>query len=101
MALQLIDRTRGETSRERVYGRLRGAITSAELVPGRRLSENELAGQLGVSRTPIREALALTRTVIEPSNDVYIALWRACRNAELWTPVHTEIVRDRLGLVTR
>lgn len=61
MPLPLIDRHRGENARARVYLTLREAITTAELVPGRRLSENELAGQLGVSRTPIREALALLR----------------------------------------
>lgn len=61
VTLQLIDRARGEVTRDRVYFTLREAIITAELVPGRRLSENELAGQLGVSRTPIREALALLR----------------------------------------
>ena len=34
---------------------------SAELEPGRRLSENELAEWLGVSRTPVREALVRLR----------------------------------------
>jgi len=61
VTLQLIDRSRGAITRDRVYLTLREAITAAHLVPGRRLSENELAGQLGVSRTPIREALALLR----------------------------------------
>ena len=61
MSLQLIDRSRAAITRDRVYLTLREAITTAQLVPGRRLSENELAGQLGVSRTPIREALALLR----------------------------------------
>lgn len=61
MALELIDRTAAGATRDRVYLTLREAITVASLVPGRRLSENELAGELGVSRTPIREALALLR----------------------------------------
>ncbi len=61
MTFETIDRGRGETSRDRLYLRLREAITTAALEPGRRLSENELARQLGVSRTPIREALALLR----------------------------------------
>jgi DNA-binding GntR family transcriptional regulator len=43
------------------YERLLDAIVSAELEPGRRLSENELSELLGVSRTPIREALARLR----------------------------------------
>ncbi len=61
MTLRAIDRSTGEATRARVYRSLREAITSAQLVPGRRLSENELAAQLGVSRTPIREALALLK----------------------------------------
>jgi GntR family transcriptional regulator, rspAB operon transcriptional repressor len=44
-----------------VYDTLREAIVTTELVPGRRLSEAELAGILGVSRTPIREALVRLR----------------------------------------
>lgn len=46
---------------ERAYSVLRDAIVAAELEPGRRLSENELAEQLGISRTPVREALARLR----------------------------------------
>jgi DNA-binding GntR family transcriptional regulator len=45
------------TARARVYANLRDAIVRAELAPGRQLSENELAASLGVSRTPVREAL--------------------------------------------
>ena len=37
---------------------LRQAIVDHELEPGRRISEDELAAQMGVSRGPIREALA-------------------------------------------
>jgi DNA-binding GntR family transcriptional regulator len=40
-----------------VYGRLRVAIRHQELKPGDRLREAELAERLGVSRTPVREAL--------------------------------------------
>jgi DNA-binding GntR family transcriptional regulator len=39
------------------YGWLRGEILSGRLRPGQALSENEVAQQLGVSRTPIREAI--------------------------------------------
>ena len=44
-----------------MYAVLRDAIIRTELAPGRRLSENELATWLGVSRTPIREALVRLR----------------------------------------
>jgi DNA-binding GntR family transcriptional regulator len=47
--------------RDRVYTALREAIVSTELKPGRQLSENELADLLGVSRTPVREALVRLR----------------------------------------
>jgi DNA-binding GntR family transcriptional regulator len=50
----------GSTSRQ-VYSALREAIIAGELEPGQRLSENELSERFGVSRTPIREALALLR----------------------------------------
>jgi DNA-binding GntR family transcriptional regulator len=49
-------RRRGRTRTE-VYGRLRDAIVATELAPGCQVSENELATWLGVSRTPVREAL--------------------------------------------
>lgn len=53
---------RGQTpARALVYATLRDAIVRTELEPGRQLSENELAAWLGVSRTPIREALVRLR----------------------------------------
>jgi GntR family transcriptional regulator, rspAB operon transcriptional repressor len=61
MRIHLSDRASGGSAREQVYVALREAIVSAELEPGRRLSENELADALGVSRTPVREALGRLR----------------------------------------
>jgi DNA-binding GntR family transcriptional regulator len=55
------DRTSPVSARARAYRALKDAIVRAELEPGRRLSENELAALLGVSRTPVREALARLR----------------------------------------
>ncbi len=45
------------TSSERVVARVRDMILDGRLSPGARLGEVELAGRLGVSRTPVREAL--------------------------------------------
>jgi DNA-binding GntR family transcriptional regulator len=59
--IETVDRTSGSTTSEQVYLALREAIVSAELRPGLKLSENELGGELGVSRTPVREALARLR----------------------------------------
>lgn len=42
---------------DQVVDRLRAAIETGQLAPGQRLIEAELAGQLGVSRAPLREAL--------------------------------------------
>lgn len=43
--------------RDVVFNTLREAILQGELVPGERLMEKQLAEKLGVSRTPIREAI--------------------------------------------
>lgn len=43
--------------RDVVFNTLRQAILKGELVPGQRLMEIQLAKQLGVSRTPVREAI--------------------------------------------
>jgi DNA-binding GntR family transcriptional regulator len=56
-----VKRHSGVPARIQVYDALREAIVGAELAPGRQLSENELAARLGVSRTPIREALVRLR----------------------------------------
>ena len=62
MRISIAERAGGTTATsERVYLALRDEITAARMEPGRRLSENELVGEMGVSRTPIREALALLR----------------------------------------
>lgn len=49
--------TRPTLIRESVYDHLRGAILSGEFLPAERLGEVELTERLGVSRTPIREAI--------------------------------------------
>jgi DNA-binding GntR family transcriptional regulator len=47
--------------REEVCAKLRDAILSGTLAPGRSLDIDQLAGQLELSRTPVREALARLR----------------------------------------
>src|SRR5689334_14226410 len=42
---------------EQVYARLRELIVGGLLAPGNRIVETEIATRLGVSRTPVREAL--------------------------------------------
>lgn len=43
--------------RERAYEHLKTCILSGRFTPGERLTEEHLAKELGISRTPIREAL--------------------------------------------
>ena len=43
--------------RDEVFNTLRQAILTGELKPGERLMEIHLANRLGVSRTPVREAI--------------------------------------------
>ncbi|HEU4697585.1 MAG TPA: GntR family transcriptional regulator [Gemmatimonadales bacterium] len=48
---------RSEAAARVAYGRLREAIVRGRLRPGARVTEAEAAERLGVSRTPVREAL--------------------------------------------
>src|SRR5258708_8908026 len=49
--------TTGPTLSDQAYRALREEITTGELKPGQRLTERALADHLGVSPTPVREAL--------------------------------------------
>lgn len=46
-----------ENSRDYAYRMIREMIVNMELTPGSKVSETELAELLGISRTPVREAL--------------------------------------------
>lgn len=43
---------------ESAYARIRAAIRDGDLAPGERLTEVDLAARFGVSRTPVRQAIA-------------------------------------------
>ena len=61
--MEPINRTRAfRTTRVEAYDALRASIISLQRTPGQRLSEAELARELGVSRTPVREAIIQLRT---------------------------------------
>ncbi|WP_137176913.1 GntR family transcriptional regulator [Roseomonas sp. AR75] len=73
---------------QEAYDRIRDAIREGLLVPGLRLTENDLATRFGVSRTPVRQAIArleaeglLTRdprrglTVTRPDHQQVIELY--------------------------
>lgn len=48
--------TRSRNARERAYEQVRRRILTMEYAPSQRLDENQVAEEVGVSRTPIREA---------------------------------------------
>jgi len=52
---------RPESLCDQVYQTLYAMVSRGEIDPGSRLTETRLAAQLGVSRTPVREALARLR----------------------------------------
>jgi len=47
---------------EAVYERVRGAILEGEIAPGATMSQVALADELGISRTPLREALRMLQS---------------------------------------
>lgn len=55
--LSRLDGERETPAREAAYAALRQAILEGRLEPGERLVERDLAATLGISRTPVREAL--------------------------------------------
>ena len=67
------------TSSERVVASVREMILDGRLVPGARLGEVELAASLGVSRTPVREALtrlgAEGLVELSPNRGARVATW--------------------------
>ena len=55
--MYISDRLPKESARDFAFRTLRDNIVSLELKPGTLISENEIAMELGVSRTPVREAI--------------------------------------------
>ena len=55
--MRIEEKRAGETARDYSRRILKNNIVTMELVPGVMVSENELAAQMGLSRTPVREAL--------------------------------------------
>tara|TARA_R110000772_G_scaffold22096_4_gene60066 strand:- start:4177 stop:4863 length:687 start_codon:yes stop_codon:yes gene_type:complete len=66
---------------QKAYGAIREAIINGVYAPATRLREEHLAETIGVSRTPIRDALkrlALEKLVtLEPNQGAFVASWSA------------------------
>ncbi len=78
-------------ARDLVMARLRGMITSGEFDPGARLEEVELSKMLGVSRTPVREALI----ALEQDGLVVARMGRGV----IVTPADSTLVREAFPIV--
>ena len=55
--MKLLERLPRETGRDYALRNIKENIINLELAPGSQISENELALEMGLSRTPVREAL--------------------------------------------
>ena len=93
--------------RDDVYRRLRDAIVDGTFAPGEQLRDAELAGWLGVSRTPIREALQRLAqaglVVAEPGRSTSVTSLdlRATRDAQaVVAAMHQLAVREAVGQLT-
>ncbi len=97
-----------ELLRDDVYRRLRDAIVDGTFAPGEQLRDAELAGWLGVSRTPIREALQRLAqaglVITEPGRSTSVTSLdlRATRDAQaVVAAMHQLAVREAVGQLTR
>ena len=94
--------------RDDVFRRLRDAITDGTLAPGEQLRDLELAAWLGVSRTPVREALlrladaGLVEAKPGRSTTVSTLDVRAEREArDVVAAMHELAVREAVSRMTR
>lgn len=76
--MKISDRHPGENARDYAFRVIKENIVSLEFVPGTFVSENEMALELGISRTPVREAIIdlAKASVIEtiPQRGNYVTL---------------------------
>jgi DNA-binding GntR family transcriptional regulator len=76
--MQIMERKSGESARDYAFRVIKESIVSLKIIPGTMVSENELSLKLGLSRTPVREALIdLSKSqVVEiyPQKGIYISL---------------------------
>jgi DNA-binding GntR family transcriptional regulator len=93
--------------RDDVYRRVRDAIVDGTLSPGEQLRDQELAAWLGVSRTPVREALlrlqqaGLVSSLPGRSTTVTSLDTRAARDAQaVVASMHELAVSEAVGQLT-
>lgn len=77
--MDIIERRNGESSREWVKRVLLENITHLNLTPGTPISDKDIATQLSLSRTPVREALVLLEDMgfidVYPQRGTFVSLF--------------------------
>lgn len=93
--------------RDDVYGRLCAAIVDGTFAPGEQLRDADLAAWLGVSRTPVREALLRLAeaglVVVQPGRSTVVSAVDAgaLRDArDVVAAMHEVAVREAVGRLT-
>lgn len=76
--------------KEQVYREIKNAIISGTIAPGQKLNERKLAAGLGVSRTPLREALQML------ANEEWVSIepWRGV----IVQPLNDKDIRDAYAM---
>jgi DNA-binding GntR family transcriptional regulator len=94
--------------RDDVYRRLRDAIVDGTFEPGEQLKDSELAAWIGVSRTPVREALLRLATsglvVSHPGRSTYVSTIdsRVLQEArDVVAAMHQLAIRETAGKLSK
>ena len=94
-----LQKIRKNSLKEQVINAIRNAIIEGKFRPGEKIPEQELAEQLGVSRTPIREAIHILEqqglVLIVPKSGTFVA---EVDLAEVQDSLYTRIALEELAL---
>jgi DNA-binding GntR family transcriptional regulator len=94
-----LPKIRKNSLKEQVINLVRDAIIEGKFKPGEKIPEQELADQLGVSRTPIREAIQILEqqglVLILPKNGTFVA---EVDPEEVRDSLYARIVLEQLAL---
>ncbi len=94
-----LQKIRKNSLKEQVITAIRNAIIEGKFRPGEKIPEQELAEQLGVSRTPIREAIHILEqqglVVIVPKSGTFVA---EVDPEEVQDSLYTRIALEELAL---
>ena len=91
-----LERIENKTLRQKVYDLLKEKITTADILPGEKISLRGLASELGVSIIPVREALFQ----LESERAIVIVSNKHIRVNNLAAKEIEELLRIRLSLET-